>query len=142
MTNIPMTNPLTQFMSQENAKGIPLIGISGTYGTTRFRLDFGPTATPEQIAEANADAATFNWTPQPAPDPLAFITSLATDPACVAIAYVLVPYYPAIDNYALNPAAVKVLWSQLITQYGSGPLTPTLQTTIEGYAAAAYMPLV
>ena len=64
MTNIPMTNPLTQFMSQENAKGIPLIGISGTYGTTRFRLDFGPSvATSEQIADVNADAATFNWTP-------------------------------------------------------------------------------
>ena len=82
-------------------------------------------------------------TPTPQPDPSGFVAAMIADTTLQPILYLLAAYYAAILDYALNPSAVQLLWSQIVTQYGGtgGPLTAPMQSAILAYAVSYNCPL-
>jgi len=115
---VALTNPQFEFITQEQAAGIPIIGVSGDGpGTAGFQIFFTSAVTPEQIAQANKDAAKFNWTPQPAPNFIAF------GAACFADATLDLPHkqFVALLLQATYPLTTfQAIYAQGVTSFGPG----------------------
>lgn len=68
--------PAVDFIAQEKAAGINLIGVGGKDPSDpKFRLDAGSGVTPEQMAQAKQDALAFDWTVKADPPPKAAATT-------------------------------------------------------------------
>jgi len=133
-------DPTRMFFNLYQASG--LTGLSfAVVNQEPSRIDFAPgTSSANQTMITNA-AEVFDWVPLPAPEPSAFIAALKSDTNIQPIYFLLAPYEYAISTYNdINAPAIKAIWAQLISQYGSTLLTSELQTLIDNYAQSCNMP--
>lgn len=130
-------NPKDVFYNQHSALGLVGMEFETDETVVPSRLDFADNTSQQNIDLVTAAATSWDWAPLPTPDPNGFVENITADNSLIAVLYLLMPYYAAIQNYALAPAAIKAVWAQIKIQ-----LPPNLVTTIEGYAVKYNMPLV
>jgi hypothetical protein len=128
-------NPPAAFIAQENAAGIPLTCVAGANPQDpHFKLTFSSAATPAQIAQANTDAATFNWTAAPTPGTNLFLQAVLGD-ATLDISHKAV----ALEIYnTTNPTTMQTIYTAAWTQFGA---QDTQMTTIAGYVTTYNIPV-
>jgi hypothetical protein len=114
-----LSNPVALFIQQEQTAGIPLVGFVGTNYTDPSQLQFN-NATPAQIAQCQADATVFNWTPQLLPDTAGFIVAVITT-AGVSVQDVVAAMCAAfIVSQGASEAQLKAIWA-VISPFATHP---------------------
>ena len=128
---------ITRFDQHLRSLGIPIRGINSS--GVNAQINFDPSATAPQIAQANSERATFDWTEVPDGDGGNFADRIIN-----AVIADQIPTQAAIYLMLLKPVADddvrrKALWAQI-----KADTTPSaaLITRIETAAANANMPLV
>jgi hypothetical protein len=138
------------------AAGIPIVGVEVANGqaptASNVVIDFAPSATSGQQAEAAAIVAAFPWGMNP-PNVIGFITAVNSDPLSTANNQQLIFQMGSMlaifqaDMAGSNIPALQGHWQSAIANYGpSGTqgtwLTTQVQAMLLGYANSYNIPLV
>lgn len=130
-------NPQADFLNLHKN----LSGVSSTYGEKDFKLDGAPGSTPEQIQQAYDDAANFDWTVYPDPEPPKAAAAVQQDENIpIEIQVQLGAFAGVLGLYPYNPAGVQKYWADLT---GAQPnvFTAPIKEAIEKDCLAGYVVL-
>lgn len=129
----------TAFFLWLQSQNIPVVGVSNPDNiSANMRIDYAPSATPEQ--RARADAAKLVFVAPPAPDPNSFINKINSDPLVSGqpllfqLGANLLPIFQN-DMQTANISALKQHWSDVKAVFGSTWLTPSVQQMILTHAS-------
>lgn len=128
---------ITRFDQHLRSLGIPIRGINSS--GVNAQINFDPSATAPQIAQANSERATFDWTEVPDGDGSGFVTTVIDAVIADQIPTPAAVYLLLLKSVADDPVKRKALWTQI--KADTNP-SAALVTRIEAAAANRHMPLV
>lgn len=133
-------DPIGTFIQTYQADGLAGMSFGNGPATAPTQIRFATGTSQANQDIVNNAAASWDWTVLPTPNPNGFVSAITTDSTLTSILFLLMPYYAAIQNYIIAPAAIKTAWASLKSAYPA-QLTSGIVTTVEGYATANNIPL-